>query len=569
MSKFIIKKVGKDRVNVSKQENCRMFNVSWRIGTSRTVDNNRNDIAEAKLYIDKYIENRKGWSLTQLVDAYPGQYRKALDRKTGDKAALTYKQAIKELIPYLRQRKSTNTLYSKINILKHMGETYNLNDLDVKAISANEVIRLLYKKHESLNPTSLATFDAYLAAFRSLFDFLEHEGYIEKDLLSELKPKRPLVKNTKVNSRKYYEKFELDYIYECLDDNRHIIVNDEGFYERRRELYKDKIDPQFYKAHYKVRRILQVMMDTGMRQGEVISLRREAVNGMVSLDRDIVFNSKVWKNLEVAYDELIFEDPYVSLLEFSKKEKLHVGNLPTVYPDSVRLTYSDKVRILNTVKFLQHFEDDDLTKWSDFGWRNPMHGDHRISKRNRKTVGISKIVSYDTDIFFLADAVPNYEASVYVASTVTKDIDSEGKMFVTSKLGAKTDAGSYRIVPLSKRARLTFVKLWRDILILEQPDTEKIDYLFLNPDGKLYDPTSISNAWSKLIKKMTKYNPDLPVLTPHNLRHSYLTLKARKAKDMGDLLEIRDEAGHESLSTTMNVYVGRKKGFVDKNNSEV
>ncbi|WP_373739978.1 tyrosine-type recombinase/integrase, partial [Jeotgalibaca porci] len=102
-----------------------------------------------------------------------------------------------------------------------------------------------------------------------------------------------------------------------------------------------------------------------------------------------------------------------------------------------------------------------------------------------------------------------------------------------------------------------------------QSDPTKIDYLFLNPNGKLYERTSVTNPWSKLIKKMTKHREDLPALTPHSLRHSFITKKAQESNSMGDLIRLRDEVGHKKLDTTMDVYVQRAKGFIDRTKSDL
>lgn len=570
MDKFIIKPTSKGKVNVAKQVSVKLYGVSWRLGTSRTVPDKKEYIEDAKNYIDKYIETRKGWSLSQLVDTYPNQYKKALDRTTGEKAVLTYKQAVKELIPYLREHVSSNTLYHRINSLKYFGEEFGLNDLDVTVLSAEEVNRILVKKHESLGATSHATFDSSLAAFRWLYEFLSEKGYTDTNYLQDFKIKRPRLIKAEKNIRNYYEEFEMDFIYECLDDNRHLIKDENYFAELRRDIRKGLlVDPQYYKAHYKVRRILQIVMDTGLRQGEVITLRKSALNGVVQLNKEIDFTSKLWNTLEKIYDELIHTEPYESILSSGKIDELHTENLHEMYPEAKRLSHADKIRFFNTLYFLNRFEDDTLVKWSDFGWRNPLHGDRKVSRRNKKSVELSKIVGYDTDIFWLADAIPDFEASIVVVSTVTKDVDSSGKVYIRAKEGAKTESGTSRVVPLGKRARITFVKLWRDILKLEQSDPDKIDWLFLNPTGNLYDPSAVANAWTKLNKKMNKYKPDLPILTPHSLRHSYITLKARESQTMGDLITLRDQAGHRHLSTTLDVYVGRSKGYVDTSKSDI
>src|SRR5699024_3833046 len=147
----------------------------------------------------------------------------------------------------------------------------------------------------SLGATSHATFDSSLAAFRWLYECLSEKGYTNTNYLQDFKIKRPRLIKAEKNIRSYYEEFEMDFIYECLDDNRHLITDENYFIELRRDIRKGLlVDPQYYKAHYKVRRILQVVMDTGLRQGEVITLRKSALNGVVQLNKEIDFTSKLW-----------------------------------------------------------------------------------------------------------------------------------------------------------------------------------------------------------------------------------------------------------------------------------
>ena len=91
-----------------------------------------------------------------------------------------------------------------------------------------------------------------------------------------------------------------------------------------------------------------------------------------------------------------------------KIEELHTENPHNMYPDAKRLSYSNKIRFLNTLNFLNRFEDDTLVKWTDFGWRNPLHGDRKVSRRNKKSVGLGKVVGYDSDIFWLGGTIPNF-----------------------------------------------------------------------------------------------------------------------------------------------------------------
>ena len=69
---------------------------------------------------------------------------------------------------------------------------------------------------------------------------------------------------------------------------------------------------------------------------------------------------------------------------------------------------------------------------------------------------------------------------------------------------------------------------------------------------------------------MTKHKPALPILiTPHSLSHSYITLKVRHSETMGDLITLRDQASHRHLSTTLDLYVCRSKGYVDTSKSDI
>lgn len=571
MGDFKIKPVGVDKVNITRQVTCRLYGVSWRFGTSRTVKNDKKEIAKAKLYINSYINERMGWSLSQLVDAYPERYKRALDRKTGERAVLTYKQAVADLTPFLRENVSTNTLYAHTRALERFGRLYELNSRDVTLLTAEEVNRLLLKHHKSLNTTSTATFDSSLAAFKWLFKYLKAKNYIPSNPLLIYKMERPIlsVDNMYPTDRKYYDSHELDFIYKCLDDSRHLGKVYREPSDTSLDAKGTDDDPRYYKAHYKIRRVLQLMIDSGLRSGEVLTLRKTALNGLVLLSKNIDFESKLWDKLEEYHDELVDSEPWKSILKEIEPVDVTVENLVNHYPEFNRLTSGGKVLVTNTAKFIAKFDDPSVLKWEDFEWRNYLHGDRRLSRRNRGTIGISDLFTLKGDIFWLADALPGYDASLIVTSTITKDVDEDGNVYIKAKDGAKTSSGTRRIVTLNKRSRDTIVKVWRDILALEQSDPTKIDYLFLNPNGKLYEPTSVTNAWSKLIKKMTKHREDLPALTPHSLRHSFITKKAQESNSMGDLIRLRDEVGHKKLDTTMDVYVQRAKGFIDRTKSDL
>ena len=311
------------------------------------------------------------------------------------------------------------------------------------------------------------------------------------------------------------------------------------------------------------------MLDTGLRSGEVAVLRKRALYGVVILDSEIDFESTLWLDLEDIYDDLMHDSVYVDILRAYPLSKINIGNLGDFYKPALRFSFEEKTGFINTLKFLDRFESEDLVYWCDFDFKRWHGGDVAPTKRNLRSISFVDIVSIDKDIFWMADAMPGIYAELIVEATISKGINEFGVVYWFVKEGAKTDSGSDRVIPLNKRARDTISKVWRDIIKLEQSDTKKIDYLFLNQEGKLYDPSAITNAWTKLNNKLKKIRPTLPTLSPHKLRHSYLTHRAKNTKTMDELIELRDEAGHRHLSTTLDVYVHRSKGYSDTSKSSL
>ncbi|MRI86068.1 tyrosine-type recombinase/integrase [Aerococcaceae bacterium WS4759] len=572
MAKFRYKQIDGGKVNVSKVEHHHLYGVSWRFGTSTNVNNDKESIRKAERYISDYIEKRKEWPLSKLVDTYPSQYSRALNRTSGEKASLTYKQAVEELVIWMRGKNvSQNTIHGRIKFLRHMGDLYDLHKRDVTLISAQEVNRLLLDKHKSLNTHSTATFDTGLASFRWLFRYLYEKEYTDTNLLKNHDFIKPDL-NTEIvrKSRKdeFFDEYELTFIYDCLDDRRHRL-KESDIKELRSQLLKDKRkgiptdDHQFYKAHYKVRQILQLMIDTGLRSGEVIALRYKSLEGCVLLKDKIDFSSRLWLTLEKFYATLTDDSVYSHVLEKARIDDISLSSLEKFYPRASKMSFEQRTSFINTLKFIDRFESDDLVYWRDFGFKQWWGGGINPTRRNKRSVNFEDLVLLENDIFWLADAVPGMYAYFTVEGTVSKGLDDKGQSYIFIKDTAKTTASTGRGIPLEKRARDTLSKVWRDIIKLEEPDTSKVDFMFLNSEGGHYDPSAITNAWTKLNRKMRKIRPDLPILSPHKLRHSYLTYKANNSKTMGDLVKLSNIAGHAKMSTTLDVYVHHDAGQIN------
>ena len=77
-------------------------------------------------------------------------------------------------------------------------------------------------------------------------------------------------------------------------------------------------------------------------------------------------------------------------------------------------------------------------------------------------------------------------------------------------------------------------------------------YIFSNPDGSPQSP----NAWSKRLKrfmiKVHEQNPSIPVLSAHELRHTFGTMLRRHGVD---IYTIQKVLGHKSVEMTANIYV--------------
>lgn len=101
--------------------------------------------------------------------------------------------------------------------------------------------------------------------------------------------------------------------------------------------------------------------------------------------------------------------------------------------------------------------------------------------------------------------------------------------------------GSFRTIPLSAAAKRVF--------IAQPKDTE---YIFPLENGAPQSPNSWSRKLDRFIAKVHAENPDVPILTAHELRHTYGTSLRRRGVD---IYTIQKVMGHKDIKMTSEIYV--------------
>ena len=88
-------------------------------------------------------------------------------------------------------------------------------------------------------------------------------------------------------------------------------------------------------------------------------------------------------------------------------------------------------------------------------------------------------------------------------------------------------------------------------------------FLFKNRDGRYMSPKSWAvNRYKKFQDDLEEIHPDIPRLTPHELRHTYGTLMFKSGTDIFTLQKIM---GHADISTTTKIYVHDDYEDIEKN----
>lgn len=135
-----------------------------------------------------------------------------------------------------------------------------------------------------------------------------------------------------------------------------------------------------------------------------------------------------------------------------------------------------------------------------------------------------------------------------------EDIDMEQKILSVNRSIAEKYGGgvtinppkwnSYRTIPLSDTA----------IQLLKNLKTERQGYLFPTHNNTPQSP----NTWSqKLNRNMKGLPPSIPILTAHEIRHTYGTYLRRHGVD---IYTIQKLLGHKNISVTSEIYVHNEIG---------
>jgi integrase len=78
------------------------------------------------------------------------------------------------------------------------------------------------------------------------------------------------------------------------------------------------------------------------------------------------------------------------------------------------------------------------------------------------------------------------------------------------------------------------------------------EYIFSNNDGKPQSPNTWSQKLKRFMTKMNKEYPDIPILSAHELRHTYGTMLRRRGVDIYTIQKIM---GHKDIKMTSEIYV--------------
>jgi integrase len=100
---------------------------------------------------------------------------------------------------------------------------------------------------------------------------------------------------------------------------------------------------------------------------------------------------------------------------------------------------------------------------------------------------------------------------------------------------------SYRNIPISDEC-VSFLQ--------NLPKNGK--YIFPKVDGNLQSPNTWSQKLKRFMKEMNNENPDIPILSAHELRHTFGT--ALRRRDV-DIYTIQKIMGHKDIKMTTEIYV--------------
>lgn len=553
-SKYTFKRtaVDSDKVKVGLQKTVRLHNISWRIGSSRTVFKSEVKLAEESLI--KYIEDHFDYTLHQLMDLYPTQYERAL--KSVDKldvrkdssssiGLLTYGKAV-DIYRWGMLKEETlaeGTIYNRYRAIINPIESMGLSEVDIRTFTPN-VVQLLIDEHykKGFKPKHASRHAKYWGLF---FKWLVNNRYLDTHPLIGHEFKYKAYKSDSGESRVTYSRRQLDLLYEALGEVEE--------YRRPRA------------------RILQLMMDTGLRPGEAAVLKYEDLVGAYFKGTTIDKSSTLWDDLTNHYHRLLSQPLYREVMKLVKtRDDINIPTLSQVFKDAEELSTYNRQRLMNTIRFIHHYPS--VSNYQDFGFVIQSNRKAKSSYDNPSST-LSDFFNSNGNLGWFADVLDGFDSSIIISRTQQTQLAEDGKTSVIGvKEAAKTNSGTNRSVPLNQRSRDTLTRHFRELVSNNQAFevSRKTGYIFIDLEyNRFVDSRNLEYVLRVAVKELGKKGHDIPYLSPHNLRHSYATIIASDIDDRVAYFKLMEILGHNSLQTTLDAYVHGRHHAKDKTKSDL
>ena len=216
--------------------------------------------------------------------------------------------------------------------------------------------------------------------------------------------------------------------------------------------------------------------------------------------------------------------------------------------------------------------NDDLVRKNPFNWNlSDVLEDDTIHKTALTDEQVNALLSF----LKIDDVYKKYYNAIVVllytglriselCGLTTSDIDFE-KGFIQVNHQINYDKGKYSINETKTESgirEIPMIKIIKEALQDEIKNRGKIqkvnidgysDFVFLNQKGYPMYATAYSSTFPNMIKKYNKYHKgnELPLITPHTLRHTFCTNMANKKITPNTLQYIM---GHKNITMTLGYY---------------
>lgn len=319
-----------------------------------------------------------------------------------------------------------------------------------------------------------------------------------------------------------------------------------------------------------------ISKDDAREKANQYKIEKEVANrtGAGFIDKNITFTQWAYQWLETYkksdVDENTYVDTYLNIVKNHLCPYFKDINLYDIKPIHIKKFYSSKshmsASMLSKMKLCLNaiFEtaiDNDLC------FKNPAKGITYVSKKEKK---IKKVYS-DIELNFVKNFFYNEMPEVILIletglrcgemlGLMWNDIDFKNQTLSVNRSIARKKGGgtkirppkwnSYREIPLSNQAYKILKQLYKN-------KNENI-YVFSKDCKNPQNP----KTWSDKLKKyMKQLPPNIPILSPHELRHTYGTYLRRHGVDIYTIQKIM---GHKDIQMTTEIYVHNEIDILKK-----